>query len=180
MAIGGLVRYEGQLEPTLRLQPDNLTSETVLKQNGSLTGSNFIISRTAYDEIGGFDPTVPVFNDWDFFVRFLDAGFKYCVVAGPLAHWRDHSGPRISNAIAEASYGHSGFHRSIFAPNVLDKFIATSRTTALGVRRQHAKGLLQKLILSAKLAAAHGARNTITRAVKPLVRRVGLQASEGI
>ncbi|WP_373928826.1 glycosyltransferase family A protein [Sphingomonas aerolata] len=172
MAIGGLVRYEGQLEPTLRLQPDNLTSQTVLKQNGSLTGSNFIISRTAYDEIGGFDPTVPVFNDWDFFVRFLDAGFKYCVVAGPLAHWRDHSGPRIATPSLKRATGIQAFIDR-YSPRMSRQVYRDLRTTALGVRRQHAKGLLQKLILSAKLAAAHGARNTITRAVKPLVRRVG-------
>lgn len=172
MAISGLVRHEAQREPTLRHQLDDLTSENVLKQNGSLTGSNFIISKTSYEQIGGFDPKVPVFNDWDFFVRFLDAGFKYCVVRGPLAHWKDHSGPRIATPSLKRATGIQAFIDK-YSTRMSKQVYRDLRTTALGVRRQHARGVLQKLILSAKLAVAHGAWNTIARALRPKAHSAG-------
>ena len=165
MAIGGLVRHEGHLEPTLRHQLDDLTSKNVLKQNGSLTGSNFVISRSSYEKIGGFDPTVPVFNDWDFFVRFLDAGYNYIVARGPLAHWKDHSGPRIATPSLKRAAGIQAFIDK-YSRRMSKQVYRDLRTTALGVRRQHANGLLQKVVLSAKLVAAHGLNNTIKRVLK--------------
>ncbi|MFB3977996.1 glycosyltransferase family 2 protein [Microbacterium proteolyticum] len=54
------------------------------------TGSNMIVSRAAFRDIGGFDAELPVKNDTDFFFRFLLAGYRYAVVPELLVRQRKH------------------------------------------------------------------------------------------
>lgn len=57
-----------------------LNARDCLAWNPGLTGSNFVVRRTAFEEVGGFDDGLPVFNDLDFLVRFLETGRPYAVV----------------------------------------------------------------------------------------------------
>lgn len=52
-------------------------ASTILADNPGVTGSNFVIRRAAFDRLGGFDPSLPVYNDLDFLVRLIDAGMRY-------------------------------------------------------------------------------------------------------
>lgn len=51
-----------------------------LTVNPGFTGSNFIVTREAFDRVRGFDPSLRVYNDLDFFVRLLDSNARYAVV----------------------------------------------------------------------------------------------------
>jgi GT2 family glycosyltransferase len=49
----------------------------ILADNPGVTGSNFVIRQAAFDRIGGFDPSLPVYNDLDLLIRLIDAGMRY-------------------------------------------------------------------------------------------------------
>jgi glycosyltransferase involved in cell wall biosynthesis len=51
----------------------------LLKWNFLASGSNPLIRRRAIEDIGGFDPTLPPCEDWDFYLR-LAAKYKFVVV----------------------------------------------------------------------------------------------------
>lgn len=55
----------------------NLTARDAGSRTPGLTGSNFVIRHAVFDELGGFDPELPVLNDIDFMYRFLLAGRTY-------------------------------------------------------------------------------------------------------
>jgi glycosyltransferase involved in cell wall biosynthesis len=66
-------------------------------RNPGLTGSNFLIKKSVFGSVRGFDPDLPVSNDKDFLVRFLLAGYRYEIVPQYLAVQRQHAGPRLTD-----------------------------------------------------------------------------------
>lgn len=59
----------------------NITPGLTYRDAGSrtpgLTGSNFVMSKDAFDSIGGFDSSLRVLNDIDFMYRYLLTGGTY-------------------------------------------------------------------------------------------------------
>ena len=162
LAIGGIVRHEAGRPPRPRQQLTGLTPADVLRAPGSMTGSNFIVDRSALLAVAGFDPAMTVFNDWDLFVRLIDHGIKYVVDAAPLADWQDHSGERIATFSVRRADGLDRFvdrYRDRLAPTLVRDFT----TTALGIRRQHATHWLDRLGWSIRLAQAHGSLSALKR-----------------
>ncbi|MEE8601612.1 glycosyltransferase family 2 protein [Euzebya tangerina] len=76
--------------------PEGLTVADVVAINPGLTGSNLVITRSAFDQIGGFDPALTVSNDKDLLVRFLDAGLRYAVVEDRLVRKTEHERDRLT------------------------------------------------------------------------------------
>lgn len=76
----------------------DLRPPDVVAFNPGVTGSNLVIRRAAFEDLGGFDETLPVSNDRDFFIRFLDAGYGYAVVEERLVTKRAHRGARLATA----------------------------------------------------------------------------------
>lgn len=155
LALGGLLHHEDEHTVTPRAQLTGLTPDTALRQNGSMTGSNFVIDRDAYFRVGGFDPAVTVFNDWDFFVRLLDAGVTYAVDPEPLAEWRFHPGDRIATPSLRRAAG-IGFFLDRHGKRMSPQVWRDLETTMLGIRRFHTTNRFEKLTLSAQLIRAHG------------------------
>lgn len=155
LALGGLLHHEDEHTVTPRAQLTGLTPDTALRQNGSMTGSNFVIDRDAYFRVGGFDPAVTVFNDWDFFVRLLDAGVTYGVDPEPLAEWRFHPGDRIATPSLRRAAG-IGFFLDRHGKRMSRVVWRDLETTMLGIRRIHTKSRFEKLKLSVQLIRAHG------------------------
>lgn len=54
-----------------------LTARDAGSRTPGLTGSNFVMRRTAFDKLGGFDPELRVLNDIDFIYRYLLCGGEY-------------------------------------------------------------------------------------------------------
>ncbi len=63
----------------------NKTAQDVVAVSLGTTGSNMVLTRDAFVRSGGFDESIPVKNDTDFFFRFLLAGHTYTSVAERLA-----------------------------------------------------------------------------------------------
>jgi glycosyltransferase involved in cell wall biosynthesis len=65
---GGSKYYNAMFEPD-----KNITLKKLLAKNEIVVTS--LIKRTVYDKVGGFDESLPIFEDWDFFVRANIKGF---------------------------------------------------------------------------------------------------------
>jgi GT2 family glycosyltransferase len=67
------------IEANWRIKPNQRFTD-VLTVNPGFTGSNFVIRRSVFNKVSGFDASLRVYNDLDLFVRLLDAGATYAVV----------------------------------------------------------------------------------------------------
>jgi beta-1,4-mannosyltransferase len=83
--------------------PAGLTAQDVVLVNPGVTGSNMVVSRTAFDSVGGFDSTLKMKNDTDFFYRYLKSGGTYTPVTERLVNQRKHgSGQLTGHSVARA------------------------------------------------------------------------------
>jgi GT2 family glycosyltransferase len=51
-----------------------------------------LVSRTAFERVGGFDERLIGYEDDDLFLRIFQAGFRSAYVPEPLSQWRLHAG----------------------------------------------------------------------------------------
>lgn len=160
-AMCGLYRFEDGRAPELRSTPEGLTTLDVVADPRSMTGSNVLYRREVFAAVGGFDPSVPVFNDWDLFIRLIDAGFSYRVVPSGLADWRWHSGDRIATFSLKRAAGLRHFLMK-YGKRMKQSTYRDFMTTAIGIERRHATGFV-RIRKSAELAKAHGIVRTLAR-----------------
>jgi GT2 family glycosyltransferase len=88
----------------LRLRP-GLGPRDALGRNPGLTGSNFVISRSAFTDLGGFDEDLWVANDKDLLHRALAAGLQYAVVPEPLVLQRVHDQGHLTSPTERRARG---------------------------------------------------------------------------
>lgn len=79
------------------LRPTPSTPTTSRATNPFMTGSNLVITRTAFDRLGGFDDGLPVFNDLDFLIRFRDAGLRLGILDEALVAMSSDGGEHLSS-----------------------------------------------------------------------------------
>jgi len=60
----------------------------------ALFAITFLHARAAFDHVGGFDPDVALWEDWDYALRLARAGYKGVRVPQPLFTYRHHTGLR--------------------------------------------------------------------------------------
>ena len=59
----------------------------------NLSVATAVVRRAAYDEVGGYSrDMIYGFEDWDFWIALLDAGYHGHCVPAPLFHYRKHAG----------------------------------------------------------------------------------------
>jgi glycosyltransferase involved in cell wall biosynthesis len=96
-------RYDDGSERPGKNAPDRLALELFLTRNPGLIGSNFVIRRSLYGEIGGFDESLPTSEDMDFGIRIsLSGAVRYERLRRRLVRHYQHSGPRLSIPEGEA------------------------------------------------------------------------------
>ncbi len=79
--------------------PTQLTAEQFMVANPGLRGSNLIIRKSVYMALGGFDTSLPAFNDMDFGIRLANEGpWNYRRNTAHLVEFHSHRGPRLSTA----------------------------------------------------------------------------------
>ena len=79
------------------------SARDAFRTSPGVTGSSLVVSRAAFEGIGGFDPELPVQNDRDFFLRFLLAGGRYAVVGEPLVPPQPHERSEEKRAVSQGS-----------------------------------------------------------------------------
>lgn len=75
------------------------------RSNPGATGSNMLLTRSAFHQVDGFDPSMPVQNDRDLFLRLLLAGARYAVEEAPLVAVRQHGRGRLTDASTRRADG---------------------------------------------------------------------------
>jgi GT2 family glycosyltransferase len=71
-----------------------------------------MVTREAFDKVGGFDPQLKVGEDWDFCYR-VAREYKVGFVPEPLVNYRSH-GKNAHNNVAEMERGMSIFYKKAF------------------------------------------------------------------
>ncbi len=98
-----LCRFDDGVDRLAKSAPDRLAPDLFLTRNPGLGGSNLIIRRSLYREIGGFDETLPSCNDKDFGIRLsLRGGVRYLNLQQRLVRFYQHTGPKLGVAASEA------------------------------------------------------------------------------
>lgn len=169
--ISGLcrIRHDGSIQRIV-MPPAQMVAGRLFEKNFGMTGSNLVIRRSAFEQLGGFDPGLPVFNDWDFVIRMISAGVTYCVVPELTVEWREHADDRISTPTLRRAAGIETFvakHSAVMPPLNRRNLMAD----ALGIRRRNARSLLDRIVLAAKLLRLLGLRESIGRRLRPQRRR---------
>lgn len=170
-AVSGLcrIRHDGTVQ-NIVMPPAQAVGGRLFDKNFGLTGSNIVIRRSAFEHIGGFDPALPVFNDWDFAIRMITAGIPYCVAPELTVEWREHGGDRISTPTLRRALGIEAFvvkHGAAMPPLSRRNLLAE----ALGIRRRNARTLADRIVLAARLLRLLGLRESIGRRLRPQRRR---------
>jgi GT2 family glycosyltransferase len=76
-------------------------------------GGTIMVSRIAFDAVGGFDPRMKVGEDWDFCYR-VARRFNVGFVAEPLVNYRSH-GAAAHHNVENMERGMSRFYEKAFA-----------------------------------------------------------------
>jgi glycosyltransferase involved in cell wall biosynthesis len=77
-------------------------------------GSSAVVSKKAFEQIGGFDVSLPSCQEWDLFIRLAEIG-AIGVVREELVEYCRHSGTRISNDKSAVLLGHKMVFTKIYA-----------------------------------------------------------------
>src|SRR5262245_53350770 len=161
--ISGLcrIRHDGNIQHIV-IPPREAIERRLFDRNFGMTGSNIVIRRSAFERVGGFDPALPVFNDWDFLIRMVSDGIAYGVVPDPTVEWREHAGDRISTPTLRRAAGIETFvakHAAAMPP--LNRRNLTA--DALGIRWRNAGSFPARIALMAKLLRLLGPREALGR-----------------
>lgn len=111
------------------------------------TGSNMVVSRDAVDAIGGFDASLPVKNDSDFFLRLLLAGFEYCVVDEVLVRQRKHDSGQLTVKDERRASGTEAYiakHQAVLSRSDIRKLRVTIHRIRAGVAPSRAARLFHR------------------------------------
>ena len=97
-----LYRFPDGSERAGKNAPECLKPDLFLTRNPGLIGSNLIIRRSLYREIGGFDESLPTLEDMDLGFRMSRYGsVRYQPLRRRLVRHYHHSGPRLCIPTAE-------------------------------------------------------------------------------
>ncbi len=108
-----------------------------------------VFSRAAYAEAGGFSPECPGYDDYDLWLRIIEAGWEVVSVPEPIAVYRIHPGAMSADRVLMAE-GAMASHRRALARGAVD---ARSKR-ALRARIRHHRALRERAL--ARRAAADG------------------------
>jgi glycosyltransferase involved in cell wall biosynthesis len=98
-----LCRFDDGIDRLAKSAPDHLAPDLFLTRNPGMGGSNLIIRRSLYLDIGGFDESLPSCNDLDLGIRLsLRGGVRYLNLRQCLVRFYQHTGPRLGTRASEA------------------------------------------------------------------------------
>jgi glycosyltransferase involved in cell wall biosynthesis len=161
--ISGLcrIKHDGSVQHIV-IPPREAIERRLFDRNFGMTGSNLVIRRPAFERLGGFDPALPVFNDWDFLIRMVSTGIGYAVASALTVEWREHEGDRISTPTLRRASGIEAFvAKHAAAMPALNRRNLTA--DALGIRWRNAGSFSTRIALMAKLLRLLGPREAIGR-----------------
>jgi len=91
--------FDGQPLSSIALDPRPIRLIDMLEHENAVCIMS-VLRRTVYDTIGGFDETMKVSEDYDFWIRAALAGFRFVQNPVPLADYRRRADSASSDEIA--------------------------------------------------------------------------------
>ena len=138
---------DGRREVWSHHTPEHHTLASALEGTPALPGT-YLIRKSALDQIGGFDPALRFFEDWDIAIRLLRAGFRIRHLSEPLVNytlggagqatskWFRHNVGRL-----RVVYRHADAYRQVFGSNGFRRMMGTALRRA-GLERGGVLGRL--------------------------------------
>jgi glycosyltransferase involved in cell wall biosynthesis len=159
-----VLERDGQTAPLLRM-PEGLTAAECVAHNRGMTGSNIVLTRSAFDAVGGFDEHLRVSNDKDLLVRLLAAGLEYRIVPRFNAVHRRHAGPQLTRMDEKRAVGLLAYleKHSDIASSSDRRFILK---TVHGIRRRSAPTFSSRLVHLGLFLFNQSPRDVIVRALR--------------
>lgn len=120
----GMREFDSETGKTLRILidgKDGWVADGLLLWEGPVIigpGGTIVVDRRIFDDVGGFDPTLKVGEDWDFCYRVART-YKVGFVAEPLVEYRSHSAAAHRN-VADMEKGMGRFYEKAFMTTDLD------------------------------------------------------------
>jgi glycosyltransferase involved in cell wall biosynthesis len=110
-----------------------------------------LFARAAYDEVGGFSPEVPCFDDYDMWLRMLEAGYEVVATREPIAVYRVAPGQLSSDELKMAEGALAAHNRA------LERGAASpAQRSAIKARLRHYRALRERAL--ARRASREGRR----------------------
>jgi len=163
--ISGLRRFkvDGTIQDMV-IPPQAEIADRIFDKNFGMTGSNLVIRPEPFERLGGFDPELPVYEDWDFLIRFVRAGLHYAVVTETNAEWREHEETRLSALTLRHVEGVELFiaKHSAAMPAVSRRNL---QARALGIRRRITTSRVDRIRLAVKLMRLLGVQESLKRLI---------------
>ena len=98
-----LCQFVDGVDRAAKTAPQRLTAELFLTRNPGFGGSNIVIRRSLYGEIGGFDESLLTANDMDLGLRLsLRHNVKYHRLPERLVRFHEHGGPKLCTPAGDA------------------------------------------------------------------------------
>ncbi len=148
-------RHDGYLDEVITMHPLPPTLESLLLWEGRIVspGSNLLVERRTFEEIGGFDPRLSTAADWELLARLVGRG-RLTYVDEPLVDKRWHA-ENMSRDVVATEHDLRRAYRLL-----IDR-----EGDRLGVSRRQAWAGFHRMLAVANLSAgrtgpalAHGAR----------------------
>ena len=96
-------QFDDGIDRPSKTGPEKLLPELFLTRNPGLVGSNFIIRRSLFHDIGDFDESLPACNDIDLGIRLsLHGNIKYERIPKRLVRIYQHGGEKLGTRGGEA------------------------------------------------------------------------------
>ena len=96
-------QFDDGVDRPSKTGPEKLVPELFLASNPGLVGSNFIVRRSLFREIGGFDELLPACEDMDLGIRLSFRGnVKYERLPKRLVRLHQHKGQKLCKPGGEA------------------------------------------------------------------------------
>jgi glycosyltransferase involved in cell wall biosynthesis len=108
-----------------------------------------LFARAAYDEVGAFSSETPGYDDYDMWLRMLEAGYEVAAVPDPIAVYRIHPGAMSRDGLMMAE-GAIASHRRALERGAIDR----RQRRAIRARIRHHRALRERAL--ARRAAADG------------------------
>ncbi|GAA1746463.1 hypothetical protein GCM10009767_01370 [Kocuria aegyptia] len=107
--VTGIERFSDSGVSGVMVPDGNLRPKDVFMRSPRVTGSSIVCRRSAFTALEGFDVSLPVANDRDFFLRALEADKTYVVNSSPLVRVRSHGQGQLTNPTPMRAAGIAAF-----------------------------------------------------------------------
>ncbi len=121
---------DGRIVPDMRHQVEGRARPELMAANIVGTFSAVLVTRAAYDRVGGVDPSLPSCQDWEFYVRVNQVTGIACVPCALVRYWRGDDSARITSNRQRVADGHLEMYRRM-APQLS----TLSKDDSLAARR---------------------------------------------